>query len=104
MSSVENERLPATQLVLQELGQAGVPALGHSRGEADSGLFFRIVVNVEMLGREHLEIEALVLDLVPPEILRARRHGRAKYEDDGHHRCNKTTHTSLVHNCCNLWA
>ena len=77
MRRVEDERLPAAQLVLQQPGQPRVPPLGHSRGKPHRGFFFRVVVDVEVLGREHLEVEALVLDLVPAEILRARRNGGA---------------------------
>ena len=72
MRSVKNERLPANQLVLEQPRQSRVPPLGHSRGEPHRGFFFRVVVNVEVLGGEDLEVKALVLHLVAAEILRAR--------------------------------
>ena len=71
MRGVKNERLPATQLVLQQPRQSRVPALSHSRREPDRGFFFGVVIDVEVLGGEDLEIKTLVLDLVPAEILRA---------------------------------
>ena len=70
MGGVEDQRLPAAQLVLQHLRQPRVPALGHPRRDPHRRFFFRVVVDVEVLGGEHLEIEALVLDLVAAEVLR----------------------------------
>jgi hypothetical protein len=72
-AGVENERLPTRELVIEEAGQPGIPSLGHSSRMPSRGLFRRIEVDVEVLGLEHLEIEALVLDFVATEVLGVKR-------------------------------
>ena len=49
LGGVEDERLPAGQLVVQHGAQAGVPALGHPAGELAGALLFGVVVDVEVL-------------------------------------------------------
>ena len=78
MCGVKDELLAAVQLVLQELRQARVPPLSHPRGDADGGFLFWVVVDVEVLAREHLEVEALILDLVAAKVLRSSRDGRTQ--------------------------
>ena len=70
---VEDDGLPTVQLMIEYPGEPSVPALGHAAGLVDCLAGLRIVVNIEMFGLQYFEVEALVLDLVPPEILRAGR-------------------------------
>ena len=67
-AGVENERLPAAQLVVQQLREAGIPALRHARRHPRRRFLFRIEVDVEMLGLQHLEVELPVLHFVPAEV------------------------------------
>ena len=83
MRRVEHERLAAAQLVLEHFLEPGQPALGHPGGEVDPFLRARVVVDVEVLGLEHLEVEVLVLNLVAPEVLgRGRRRGHGRRQDE----------------------
>ena len=66
---IQDERLAPPELVLEKLGQALVPPLGHTGRLLCGRLHLRIVVDIKMLGLEHLEVEAVVLHLVLPEIL-----------------------------------
>jgi hypothetical protein len=51
--------------VIEHPGQAGVPALGHETGHLDRLLILEVVVDIVVPGLHDLEIELLVLDLVP---------------------------------------
>ena len=73
LRGVQDDRLPALELVVQDAGQAGVPPLGHARGVQGRRPLGRIVVDLEVLGLDDLEIEGLVLDLVLSEVLRCQR-------------------------------
>jgi hypothetical protein len=68
----------------EQFCQARVPPLRHRRGELNGGFFFAVVVNVEVLGLEHLEIELLVHHLVAAEVLRVggRRRRHEQHGDD----------------------
>ncbi len=66
---VEDDRLPSAQLVVEDPGQPGVPALCHTSRLFDGFAGLGIVVDVKVLGLEHLKVEILVLNLVPTEIL-----------------------------------
>ena len=70
MAGVEDERLPAIERVVEDARETGVPAFCQARRMACRGLFLSVVIDVEMLGLENAEIEAVVADLVPAEILR----------------------------------
>ena len=80
---VEQQRLPAAQLVIEQLLEARVPSLGHARRDVDALAFLGVVVDIEVLGLQHLKVELLVLDLVPAEVLRRCRRGRQQRGDDG---------------------
>ena len=56
------------QLMIEQLGQARVPALGHARRHPGRVFLFRVVVDVEVVGLQDLEVEVLVLNLVPAEV------------------------------------
>ncbi len=64
-AAVEDEGLAALELVVEHPGQPGVPALGHEAGHLDRGLVLEVVVDVVVPGLHDLEVEILVLDLVP---------------------------------------
>ena len=68
---VEDERLPAAQLVTEEARQPVVPPLGHPRDDGRRLGLFGVVVEIEVLGLEDLKVERAVLNLVAAEILRA---------------------------------
>ena len=70
MAGVEHERLPAAEMMIEHARQAGVPALRHARHVIGERLLFFVVIDVEVLGLERLEVEGVVLDLVPSEVLR----------------------------------
>jgi hypothetical protein len=78
---VEDQWLAAAQRVIEQLGQARVPALGHARRQRHAGFFLRVVVDVEVLGLQDLEVEGLVLHLVLAEVLR--RCGRTRTAQHG---------------------
>ncbi len=81
-AAVEHEGLAALELVVEHARQPRVPSLGHHPGHLDGLLVLEIEVDVEMAGLHDLEVELLVLDLVPAVPLgvqspaRARRSGR----------------------------
>ena len=81
---VQNERLAAAELVPQQLREPRVPALGHPGRVPDGFGLLRVVIDVEVLGLQHFEVELLVQDLVAAEILRLRGGGDAEQ----HHACN----------------
>ena len=74
-AGVEDQRLAAAQLVVQQLREPRVPALGHPRGHPRRGFLLRVEVDVEMFGLQDLEVELPVLHLVPAEIARPGRAG-----------------------------
>ena len=81
---VEDDRLALVELVVQHGREAGVPALGHARDVARSLLFLDVVVDVEVLGFEHLEVEVVVPDLVAAELgLGRHRRQEADGDEDG---------------------
>ena len=65
---VENQRLPAAQLVIQQTRQTRVPTLGEPGRHARGIFFLRIEIDVEVLGLQHLEVELLVLNFVATEV------------------------------------
>jgi hypothetical protein len=69
---IQHERLARGEPVLENPRQPRVPTLGHPRRLAGSLTFFRIEIDVEVFGLQYLEVKGLVLDLVPPELLRCR--------------------------------
>ena len=68
LGRVEDQGLPALPIVAEDLRQTRVRPLRHAGGVHHRRLFLRIVVDVEVLGLEHLEVEIVVLDLVLSEL------------------------------------
>ena len=66
---VQDERLPAAQLVRKQLLEPCVPPLGHTGGDVDPFPFARVEIDIEVLSFQHLEVELLILDFVAPEVL-----------------------------------
>src|SRR5262249_46506120 len=83
MRGVEHQRLAGLHFVTEELRVARVPALGHPRHARGRLAFFLVEVDVEVIGLQDLELEILVLDLVPAEVLRLSAGG------DGQQDCNR---------------
>jgi hypothetical protein len=84
--------------VVHEHGrQPRVPALGELRRHARGALLARVVIDIEVLGRENAEIEVGVLDLVTAEILRARleRDEQHRTHEDG--TTEQTDHAYTFH-------
>jgi hypothetical protein len=82
---VEDQRLTAGELVVQDARVPGVPPLGHPPCNVGRGTLSRIEVDVEVLGAEDMPIEVLVLDLVAPEVLggcRRGSHGKRERADE----------------------
>ena len=50
--------------MIEELRETRIPPLGHARRHLRRLLFFRVVVDVEVVGLQYLELELPVLDLV----------------------------------------
>ena len=74
MGGVEDERLPRRSA----RGRSSVDSRAYQRSAmraaSSNGRFFlRVVVDVEVLGLEHLEVEAVVLDLVGRSTARSHR-------------------------------
>ncbi len=74
-AGVEDQRLAAGQLVVEDARQPGVPPFRHPCCMDCGGFLRRIEVDVEVLGLEHPEVEALVLDFVSAEVLGVERGG-----------------------------
>jgi hypothetical protein len=72
------------RLVCEDPREARVPALRHPCRVARGGFLFSVVVNVEMVGLEEAELEAVVMHLVPPEVLRVRAACRRKEREQRH--------------------
>jgi hypothetical protein len=92
-AGIQDERLPSAKLVVEELRQPRVPPLGHPGGHPGRFFFFGVVIDIEVLGRQHTELEGLVLDPVLAEItgLRQRRRvGRGQH--GGRERDNANEH------------
>src|SRR5215204_1609430 len=66
---IQDQRLPAVQFMIQNAREPGIPALGHAAGVGCGSFLGGIKMDVEVLGLEHTEIEAFVLDLVLAEVL-----------------------------------
>jgi hypothetical protein len=69
VTGVQDHRLARRELVLEHTRQPGVPALGEPCGVRDSLLLGRVVIEIQMRGSEHPELEAVVADLVTSELL-----------------------------------
>jgi hypothetical protein len=80
MAAVEDERLAPGETVFERFGQPRVPPLGQTPGNERGVAVLARVVHVEVLGREHLHVIAIVLNFVAAEILRVRVGGDATHE------------------------
>jgi hypothetical protein len=77
---VENQRLPAAQLVTEDGRQPRVPTFGQARRHAGRILFFRIEIDVEVISLEEFEVELLILHLVAAEVA-ALSQGKGRREE-----------------------
>ncbi len=66
---IQNDRLGPFELMLKYARESLVPPLSHTRRVLDRFALFRIEMDVVVRGLEDLEVERLILDLVPPEVL-----------------------------------
>jgi hypothetical protein len=66
---MEDERLAAPQLVIEDSRKARIPAFCHSSSNLGCLLVFRVKINIKVLSLHHPELETLILNLVPSEIL-----------------------------------
>ena len=57
------------KFVIEQGRETRVPALGELRRNARRALFTRVVIDVEVFGRQDAEIEVDVLDLVAAKVL-----------------------------------
>ncbi len=96
---VQNEGLAPAQLVVQELGQPGVPTLGHPRGHLGRLFFLRVVIDVEVVGFQNLELEIPVLHLVSPEIPRLGEGGSGQPDQDKQGCRNESFNVHKVARC-----
>ena len=83
VAGVQDQGLAPVQLVLEELGEAGVPALRQAPRLLGRRPLGRIVVHVEVVGLEDFEGEVPVLDLVASEVLGGGGRGGHGKADDG---------------------
>jgi hypothetical protein len=77
----QHERLAARELKPQQRAETQAPALRHPRGHRGRGFFFRVEVDVEMLGAQRLEVESFVGDFVLAEVLGRSRRGDKAAQD-----------------------
>ena len=73
VARIENDWLAAIEPMIERNRQPVVPALGHPGRLHRRLAFFGVVVDVEMRRFEYAEVEAIVLNFVAPEVLRAGR-------------------------------
>jgi len=80
VTGVEDQRLAASQLMVEDLREPRVPPLGEPAGLRGRLALSRVVVDVEVRRLEKLEGKARVLDLVAPEVLGVdgRRHAKER--------------------------
>ena len=83
----QHERLLLAELVVEQPGQARVRALRHARRVIRRGGFLGVVVDDEVFGLELRPLEAVVLDLILPEIVlgaqrRASGHQKREARDE----------------------
>src|SRR4029453_19153033 len=74
--------LTVAQLMIEQPGEARVPALSEARRHPRRVLFFRVVIDVEVIGLQDLEVELLVLNLVATEVGTLCRCPKRNRQDD----------------------
>ena len=67
---VQDQRLLAAQVVGQHFAEAGAPSLGHAPGQPDRVGGIGLVIDREVIGPQHIELERPVPDLVASELVR----------------------------------
>src|SRR5882672_4368227 len=65
---VKDERLTVAQLMVEQPGEARIPALSQARRHAGRVFLLGVVVDVEVIRFQDLEVELLVLNLVAAEV------------------------------------
>ena len=90
LRGVQDDRLAALKLVVQDAGEARVPPLRHACCVERRRALGRIVIDLEVIGLDDLEVEGPVLDLVLPEVLRRQR--RRARERQRRHCCCDPSH------------
>ena len=85
----EDDRLLLAELVVEDLRQPGVGALGHSRRVHRAGALLRVVVDEKVLRLDHPPVEVLVLHLIHAEVLLRVEASRAQ---QGGHRGQHSRH------------
>ena len=88
VARVQNDRLAPRELVIERDRESRVPTFGELSGDPRRIVFRSVVVDVEVRGLEDRECKAVVLNLIPAEILRIGRRGRQQEHtqcDDGSH-------------------
>ena len=73
LASVDHQRLPLRELMVEHRRDPRVPALGELRRDARRAGFALVIKDVEVRGRQDAKVEVLVLDFVATEVLRERR-------------------------------
>jgi hypothetical protein len=96
VARVENQRLAIRKFVVQHARDARVPAFSHARGLFGHGGFAGVVVEVEVLGADHLELKRSIGDLVAAEVLglgagAKKRHAEHKAQREENRRDRQTS-------------
>src|SRR5262249_16057822 len=69
VTCVEDDRLPARERVVERVRQPLVPTLRQLRGDLRRAALLGVVIDVKVLRLQNRKLEAVVLHLVPAEIL-----------------------------------
>ena len=76
LGGIENDGLALLVLMAENPGEALVRAFRKPSGIEGGGPRLRIEIDIEVLGAEHLEVEAAVLDFVLAEVVLGRKNRR----------------------------
>ena len=69
MVRIEQDRLPLSELPVEDPAETGIPPLGHAGHVARRSLLLGVEMQPEVRSLEDAEVELLVLDLVASEVL-----------------------------------
>ena len=93
VAGVQHDRRTLGERVPEDSREARIPAFRHARRDGRRLGFVRVIVDVEVRGRQDLESEAVVLDLVRSKVLgRRRRRQRARQRKRQRHRFDDRSH------------
>ena len=95
LAAVEHQRLPPVEGVPEDAGKARVPTLGELHRQPRGLLLARVVVDIEVLGAEHAEIEVGVFDFVPAEVLRVSATWSDDQSEPDDNGAERADHTSI---------